>query len=128
MTMVASVDVEDERKSSLKGSAVDVDVELEAPDHSRSPASKESTLVEPKDLLEAEREATRAAIHDPEDAEKSPFDDFPDGGLRAWLCLMGVCTSIFFSMIYCALTNHIYSASASPRQGDRTTSLIFLLG
>ncbi|KLO10562.1 MFS general substrate transporter [Schizopora paradoxa] len=86
--VTVGVDVEDERKSS-KGSAVDVDVELEKPDNSRSPASKESTLVEPKDLLEAEREATRAAIHDPEDAEKSPFDDYPDGGTRAWLCLMG---------------------------------------
>ncbi len=93
MAMNGVVDAEDERKSS-KGFAVDVNVEPEVDDTRRS-VSKESTLVEPKDLLKAEREATRAAIHEPEDDEKLPLDDYPDGGLRAWLVLMGVCTSVF---------------------------------
>lgn len=87
MAMNGVVDAEDERKSS-KGFAVDVNVEPEVDDTRRS-VSKESTLVEP------EREATRAAIHEPEDDEKLPLDDYPDGGLRAWLVLMGVCTSVF---------------------------------
>ena len=44
-----------------------------------------------QDLLEEEREATRAAIHEPVD----PLDEFPDGGFRAWLVILGVGHSYF---------------------------------
>lgn len=36
--------------------------------------------------LKAERETTRAPIHEPE----SPDDEYPDGGMRAWLVVFGV--------------------------------------
>ncbi|PAV23574.1 MFS general substrate transporter [Pyrrhoderma noxium] len=52
---------------------------------SRAGSVDERTLNDPNHLLQEEREATNAAITSPD--EKT--DDFPDGGLRAWLCVLG---------------------------------------
>ena len=41
---------------------------------------------EDKKILEEERENPRAAITSPID----PYGDYPDGGLRAWLVVLGV--------------------------------------
>ncbi len=94
MAMNGVVDAEDERKSS-KGFAVDVNVEprggrTRAGQCRRNPRSSNRRIYSRRS-----GEATRAAIHEPEDDEKLPLDDYPDGGLRAWLVLMGVCTSVF---------------------------------
>ena len=53
-----------------------------------APSSDGRTLSDPDALLKEEREATRAAIHDPDPNGKD--EDFPDGGLRAWLVVFGV--------------------------------------
>ena len=53
---------------------------------SRAGSVDERTLNDPNFLLKEERDATRAAITNPD--EKT--DDFPDGGVRAWLCVLGV--------------------------------------
>lgn len=63
-------------RSALKGRAKSID---------------ENTLNDPESLIKEEREATRAAIQEPEGKD----DDFPDGGLRAWLVVFGVCYSSF---------------------------------
>ncbi|KAH8117270.1 MFS general substrate transporter [Phellopilus nigrolimitatus] len=48
------------------------------------------TLNDPEHLVRGEREATRAAIQEPECKD----DEFPDGGLRAWLVILGaICTT-----------------------------------
>lgn len=51
-----------------------------------APSIDGRTLNDPDLLLKEEREATRTAIHEPTGKE----DDFPDGGLRAWLVVFGV--------------------------------------
>lgn len=61
------------------------------------PASLDGrTLNDPEHLLKEEREATCAAVQEPE--VKS--DDFPDGGLRAWLIVFGVSVTTD-DLVYC---------------------------
>ncbi|KAI5124365.1 hypothetical protein M0805_008969 [Coniferiporia weirii] len=58
---------------------------------SRRGSVDERTLNDPENLLREEREATRAAIHEP---QLGKVEDFPDGGLRAWLVVFGgICTT-----------------------------------
>ncbi|THH11858.1 hypothetical protein EW145_g378 [Phellinidium pouzarii] len=52
----------------------------------RPRSADEWTLNNHANLLKEEREATRAAIQEPEVGKE---EDFPDGGLRAWLVILG---------------------------------------
>ena len=58
----------------------------EKPNKSRAGSIDEKTLNDPDSFLREEREAVNAAIHEPGRGK----DDFPDGGLRAWLVVFGV--------------------------------------
>ncbi|KAL5490237.1 hypothetical protein ACEPAI_5070 [Sanghuangporus weigelae] len=59
--------------------------------YARRKSSDEQTLNDPEQLVREEREATRAAIQEPEGKN----EDFPDGGLRAWLVVLGAtCTTM----------------------------------
>ena len=63
---------------------------------SKAGSVDERTLNDPNHLLQEEREATNAAITSPD--EKT--DDFPDGGLRAWLCVLGVSFETSMKVFY----------------------------
>lgn len=54
----------------------------------RKTSLDDRTLNDPEQLVREEREATRAAIQEPEGKD----EDFPDGGFRAWLVVLGVST------------------------------------
>ena len=62
----------------------------EALDSDRPPSPSVTICIkdDPESLLKSERDATRAAIEEPDLNE----DDYPDGGLRAWFVLLGVCS------------------------------------
>lgn len=83
------VDMQDARKPQVSS------IELRIPEkESSSPKAiksssvsiDEKTLNDPDSLLRNEREALNSAIHEPDTGK----DDFPDGGLRAWLVVFGV--------------------------------------
>lgn len=45
---------------------------------------------EKKDSEEIERPESTAVVQEDQEAQVDPADDFPDGGLKAWLCVIGV--------------------------------------
>lgn len=65
---------------------------VEKPVIVRSGSVDEKTLNDPDSLVREEREALNAAIHEPNAGK----DDFPDGGLQAWMVVFGVSAAACF--------------------------------
>ncbi|EJD05764.1 MFS general substrate transporter [Fomitiporia mediterranea MF3/22] len=94
------------------------------PTRTRAKSIDEKTLNDPESLVREEREATRAAIQEPEGKD----DVFPDGGLRAWLVILGGFCTTFSSFGFVNAWGAFQSYYEQTLLQDSTTSNIAWIG